>query len=256
VYGDQNVFDPVVEYDIPADVAGLVRYSGYIDRLAADRTVENASTRRRELDLPDGHLSVCLVGGGEDGFRLADAFARCRLPESSSGIIVTGPFMPEPEQAALAAIAARRDDLRVIPFVPDADTLVWQADEVIAMGGYNTTCEILACGRRALIVPRVVPRQEQLIRAERLSALGAVDLLHPSALSADALSSWLAAGPRRPDRLPHPIDMQGLRRLPALLDDVLPPPGSGTDPRAAREDGRRRRFMLNRRASLAGGVSA
>jgi predicted glycosyltransferase len=256
VYGDQGVFDPVVEYDIPADVAGLVRYSGYIDRLAADRTVENASTRRRELGLPDGHLSVCLVGGGEDGFRLADAFARCRLPESSSGIIVTGPFMPEPEQGALAAIAAQRDDLRVIPFVPDADTLVWQADEVIAMGGYNTTCEILACGRRALIVPRVVPRQEQLIRAERLSALGAVDLLHPSALSADALSSWLAAGPRRPDPLPHPIDMQGLRRLPAMLDDVLRPPGSGTDPRAAREDGPRRRFMLNRRASLAGGVSA
>jgi predicted glycosyltransferase len=256
VYGDQGVFDPVVEYDIPADVAGLVRYTGYIDRLAADRTVENAATRRRELDLPDGHLSVCLVGGGEDGFRLADAFARCRLPESSSGLIVTGPFMPEREQAALVAIASQRDDLRVIPFVPDADTLIWQADEVISMGGYNTTCEILACGRRALIVPRVVPRREQLIRAERLSALGAVDLLHPSALSADALSSWLAAGPRRPDLLPHPIDMSGLRRLPALLDEVLRPPGTTVGTGAAPATGRRGRRVFYRRAELAGGVSA
>ncbi|MEA2246419.1 MAG: hypothetical protein QOH46_948 [Solirubrobacteraceae bacterium] len=255
VYGDRAVFDPVVEYDIPADVAELVRYSGYIDRLAGDRTVERAAMRRRELNLPDGHLSVCLVGGGEDGFRLADAFARCRLPESSTGLIVMGPLMPEPEQAALAAIAAQRDDLRVIPFLPDADTLIWQADEVIAMGGYNTSCEILACGQRALIVPRVTPRREQLIRAERLSALGAVDLLHPSSLSAEALSGWLAAGPRRPDTLPHPIDMGGLRRLPALLDDVLRPPSSRTDGGTPQER-RRCRRAFTRRASLAGSVSA
>ena len=51
------------------------------------------------------------------------------------------------------------------------------------MGGYNTSCEILACGRRALIVPRIIPRREQLIRAQRLSELGAVDVLHPQALS-------------------------------------------------------------------------
>ncbi|MEA2287861.1 MAG: hypothetical protein QOJ21_3904 [Solirubrobacteraceae bacterium] len=255
VYGDQDVFDPVLEYDIPPDVAQLVRYSGYIDRLAADRTVEHAATRRRELHLPDGHLSVCLVGGGEDGFRLADAFARCRLPDGSYGLIVTGPFMPECEQAALAAIASERADLRVIPFLPDADTLIWQADEVIAMGGYNTTCEILACGRRALIVPRVVPRREQLIRAERLDALGAVDLLHPSALSADALSGWLAAGPRRPDRLLHPIDMNGLRRLPSMLDEILSPPAPA-GPGATPEEARRRRRTLSRRAPLAGSVPA
>jgi predicted glycosyltransferase len=253
VYGDRAVFDPVVEYDIPADVARLVRYSGYIDRLAADRTAELAALRRRELELPDGHLSVCLVGGGEDGFRLADAFARCRLPEGSTGVVVTGPFMPEGEQATLAAIASQRDDLVVIPFLPDADTLIWQAGEVVAMGGYNTTCEILACGKRALIVPRIAPRTEQLIRAERLSALGAVDLLHPSALSADALSAWLAGGPRRPDPLAHPIDMHGLRRLPALLDEVLLPGGTHTGRVAPTGSGDRRR-RLTEPLSYAGGA--
>lgn len=227
IYGDQHVFDPVAEYAIPADVAGMVRFSGYIDRLAADRTAEQAARRRKQLELPDGHLSVCLLGGGEDGYRLADAFARCRMPEGSTGLIVTGPFMPEAEHAALSALARDRDDLRVLGFVPDADTLVWLADEVVAMGGYNTSCEILACDKRALIVPRVTPRREQLIRAQRLSQLGAVDVLHPEALTPDALSRWLGDGPRRPDRRAEPIDMGGLQRLPGMLDDLLraaPPP--------------------------------
>ena len=47
------------------------------------------------------------------------------------------------------------------------------------MGGYNTYCEILSFDRPALIVPRVAPRQEQLIRAQRASALGLVDMLLP-----------------------------------------------------------------------------
>ncbi|MEA2269157.1 MAG: hypothetical protein QOC64_1767, partial [Solirubrobacteraceae bacterium] len=254
VYGDRNVFDPVAEYGIPHDVAQMVRHSGYIDRLAGDRTIEQAARRRRELELPDGHLSVCLVGGGEDGYRLADAFARSRLPEGSTGLVVTGPFMPESEQAALTALARERTDLRVMGFLPDADTLIWQADEIISMGGYNTSCEILACGKRALIVPRVRPRREQLIRAERLSALGAVDLLEPDALSADALSAWLAAGPRRPDTLRHPIDMGGLRRLPALLDEVLRPGGPCGASGGAAEESRRR--VLFRRRAVAASVPA
>jgi predicted glycosyltransferase len=226
IYGDQQVFDPIAEYGIPADVARMVRFTGYLDRLAADRTAEHGNSRRRELELPDGHLSVCLVGGGEDGHRLADAFARCRLPEGSTGLVVTGPFMPEAEHAALTALAHERDDLRVLGFLPDADTLVWLADEVIAMGGYNTSCEILAGDKRALIVPRVTPRSEQLIRARRLSDLGAVDVLHPDALTPDALSRWLADGPARRDRHAQPVDMGGLQRLPVMLDDLLRAPSS------------------------------
>jgi hypothetical protein len=74
-------------------------------------------------------------------------------------------------------------------------------------------------------------------------------------LSADALSGWLAAGPRRPDRLLHPIDMNGLRRLPAMLDEILSPPAP-TGPGAGSEDARRRRRTSSRRAPLAGSVPA
>jgi predicted glycosyltransferase len=95
------------------------------------------------------------------------------------------------------------------------------------MGGYNAVYEVLSFEKPALIVPRVKPRQEQLIRAERLHALGLVDVLHPEALSAAALSSWLARG--RPQRRParERIDFNGLSRVPRLLEELLgirPPP--------------------------------
>jgi predicted glycosyltransferase len=48
---------------------------------------------------------------------------------------------------------------------------------VVAMGGYNTFCEILSFDKRALIVPRTAPRLEQYIRASRAMELGLVNML-------------------------------------------------------------------------------
>jgi predicted glycosyltransferase len=226
VYGDPRVFDPAVEYDMPADVREMVRYTGYLDRRTAEPAPGDLAARRRDLRLPDGRLALCVLGGGEDGHRLAEAFARATLPAGTTGAVVAGPFMDDDERAALHALASGRHDLMVLDFVADADALIALADDVVAMGGYNTVCEALSSGTRTLIVPRARPSREQVIRAERLSALGAVDMLAPERLSAAALSTWLAAGDgaRRARPRPAPIDMGGLRRVPALLDDLLAAP--------------------------------
>jgi predicted glycosyltransferase len=253
VYGDPEVFDPAAAYELPDDLREIVRYSGYLDRHARERSRPgDAESRRRELRLPDGRLALCLLGGGEDGLRLAEAFAGARRPAGTTGVIVTGPFMPDDQRERLEVTARGRDDLRVLGFVPDAELLVPLADDVVAMGGYNTTCEILAAGARALIVPRVQPRREQLIRAQALAKRGAVDMLRPDRLSAEALSEWLAAGGSRP--APAPIDLGGLERLPALLDDVLAPTGA----RAGRRASHHGRFTTAGRtdASLARSASA
>ena len=110
---------------------------------------------------------------------------------------------------------------RVVSFAHEPTRLVRRADRVVAMGGYNTVYEVLSFDKPALIVPRVKPRREQLIRAERLQALGLVDVLHPEALSAAALSAWLARerAPVRPAR--ERIDFNGLSRVPQLLEELL-----------------------------------
>jgi predicted glycosyltransferase len=98
-----------------------------------------------------------------------------------------------------------------------------RADRVIAMGGYNTICEVLSFQKRALIVPRSVPRREQIIRAERLRNLGLIDLLKAEDLSPRALSQWMARE-RPPLRVEGRINLNGLDRLPALAEELLASP--------------------------------
>jgi len=218
VYGDPAVYDPVVEYGLSPAAAAKTRYTGYlVPDLAA--TADAAPDRLGQLGLPSGRLALCLVGGGQDGAELAQAFARAPLPQGMAGVVVAGPFMPAQTRRLLHALAAERSDLRVLDFVQEPQLLLPRADRVVAMGGYNTVCELLAVRCPVLIVPRERPRREQLIRAERLAALGAVDMLRAQDLGADAIASWLA----RPARASTEarIDVDGLRRVPALLADAL-----------------------------------
>ncbi len=53
------------------------------------------------------------------------------------------------------------------------------ADLVVCTGGYNTAVQVLRYARRALMIPRVLHRQEQYLRASRLAELGLVRMLRP-----------------------------------------------------------------------------
>jgi predicted glycosyltransferase len=216
VYGDPAVYDPVAEYSFPSDIADMTRYTGYLNPRHVRPPVEEAAPLG--FDASDGPVALCLVGGGADGVPLAEAFLRARFP--GCGALVTGPLMPQAERLRLRRLAARRRDVRVIEFMTDPCPLLARADRVIAMGGYNTMCEVLAYGKPAMIVPRVRPRSEQLIRATRLADLGLVDVLDPGDLGPEALGAWLAQERRAPPPAELVIDFGGVNRLPALLQEV------------------------------------
>jgi len=214
------VYDTVREYGFAADVAAKVRYTGYLDQRAR-LSVAGLTGKDAVAGLPPGRLALCLVGGGQDGTELAEAFVEAELPPDTNGIVVTGPCMPAEVRRRLCRGAARRPGRRVVRFLREPTRLLRHADHVIAMGGYNTVCEILSFGKPALIVPRVKPRCEQLIRAERLRALGLVEVLHPADLSPAALSAWLARVPAAVVPARGRIDLSGLDRIPRLLRELL-----------------------------------
>ena len=227
VYGDPAVYDAVREYRFAPDVAAKVRYTGYLDQqarldlAAGDEDGGGAYPPDANLAEP-GRLALCLVGGGQDGARLAEAFAGAELPAGWVGVIVTGPFMPAEVRGDLHRRAALRPELRVVEFHQEPALLVRRADRVVAMGGYNAVAEVLSFEKRALIVPRAYHRLEQIIRAERLRDLGLIDMLHPDEVSAGALSAWLARDDLdAPTGVRERIDLNGLTRLPHLLEDVL-----------------------------------
>ncbi|MBA3328709.1 MAG: glycosyltransferase [Solirubrobacterales bacterium] len=217
IYGDPLVYDPVREYGMDDGLAAKVRHTGYLGRPAG------RPDGALSLGLPAGDLVACLVGGGQDGFELASAFVRAELPDATSGVVLTGPFMPTARRHELLAMAAGREDLAVLDFLDDPAPLLHRARSVVAMGGYNTMCELLHLGCRTLVVPRVLPRSEQLIRARRLAALGVIDTLAPHEATPAAMGDWLAAPALARTHPSELVDLGGLARLPRLLTEVLHP---------------------------------
>ena len=229
VYGDPRVYDTARAYQFPFDLAARVTYTGYLDGRERPAFSEAESdTAIDALGLPPGRLALCMVGGGEDGASVASAFVQARLPEDMNAIVVTGPYMPDDVQQHLREAAAANSRLRVLDFLSEPTLLLHRAERVIAMGGYNTVGELLAFEKPALIVPRVSPRREQWIRAERLRQLGLVDVLHPDAVTTAAMSAWLAAELPSTTRARDRLDLNGLERLPVMLQEMLTAPAAIT----------------------------
>jgi predicted glycosyltransferase len=230
VYGDPAVYDQAREYGYPAGVAAKLRYTGYLARPCRTQFSEAEAAELRSLvPGPPERLCLCTVGGGQDGGALAEAFARVDFPPGTRGVVLTGPFMPADGLNRLCRLAAANPRLRVVKFVTDPDLLLTLADRVVAMGGYNTVCEVLAAGKRALVVPRVAPRREQLIRAERMQRMGLLEVLPPDRLCPAALATWLtdeAPAPRACGR----VDLDGAQTLPRLLLDLLASPARSSQP--------------------------
>jgi predicted glycosyltransferase len=88
------------------------------------------------------------------------------------------------------------------------------------MGGYNTFCEVLSLNKRALIVPRTVPRLEQFIRISRAAALGLVSMLvDDGRRDPAAMAAALRLLPRRnlPSEVVIPGLLEGLKNVNRLV---------------------------------------
>jgi predicted glycosyltransferase len=221
VYGDPTVYDLAQEYKFQPKTVSKFHYTGYLDQRNRLKFMDIDSVQAfKSLNLLSEKLILCLVGGGQDGVRLAETFAHTELLPQMNGIILTGPFMPRAERQKLQNYAAQRDNLQVIEYLAEPTLLLNRAERVIAMGGYNTTCELLSFAKRSLIIPRIKPRKEQLIRAQRLQALGLIDILHPNHLTPQAINNWLKQDIQPPQVRNH-LDFNGLTRIPQLIEKIL-----------------------------------
>lgn len=222
VYGDPTVYDMVQEYNMSNVVTEKVRYTGYLDSsVRLEHQIEPEITAILESVGEDAPLVFCQVGGGQDGARLAETFVDIELPGNSIGVLLTGPFMPPETRQHVRARAAETPWLRLVEFTAEPAHLLRRADRVIAMGGYNTVCEVLCMEKSALIVPRIYPRTEQLIRAERLRDLGALELLDPDVMTPHSLTSWLTRDVEAPVGIRERVDFNGLARIPHLANELL-----------------------------------
>ncbi|MFI5029817.1 MAG: glycosyltransferase family protein [Reyranellales bacterium] len=175
IYGLPQINKPLTGIEVPPSVRHKMVYTGYLHRDLPLHT--DAPHEMEEFDEP---YILVTPGGGGDGVDLVDwvLSANERVPHIPYGaMIVFGPFMAAAAREHFKERAAKFRNIRTLTFTNNLGALMKDAAGVVAMGGYNTFCEILSFDKKAIIVPRTRPRLEQYIRTRAARNLGLLEML-------------------------------------------------------------------------------
>jgi predicted glycosyltransferase len=218
-YGPPDFYDPLTGLEVPPAVRAKMKFVGFLQRsLPHDQLPGHR---------PEGDYILVTTGGGGDGADLIHnvIHAYQQDPELQyKALIVLGPYMPAQKRRKLIKKGAKIPYIEMIEFDSRMEELIAGAKAVVAMGGYNTYCEILSFDKPALIVPRVRPREEQLIRARRAAELGLVEMLRPEeAENAERFAVALKELPNRPrpSQSNPDLRLEGLVHISEIVGDWL-----------------------------------
>jgi len=184
----------------------------------------------------EGPFILVTPGGGGDGVDLVDWVLAAYETDPHipyGAVIVFGPFMSATAREAFKERAAKFRNIRTLTFTNNLGALMQRAAGVVAMGGYNTFCEILSFDKKAIIVPRTRPRLEQFIRTRAARNLGLLEMLNaeygrnPNAM-ATALRQLTQQG--LPSEVVVPGLLDGIGNVLRLVNKQLVHPHRGPAP--------------------------
>ncbi|MGY9057955.1 MAG: glycosyltransferase family protein [Alphaproteobacteria bacterium] len=225
VYGLPQICDPLEGIDLADSVRRKMTFTGYLRR-----SVTTSGDKAAALVGSEPYVLVT-PGGGGDGEALVDWVIRAYETQPKllhRALIVFGPFMQGESQADFRQRIEALPNVEAITFDAHLETLIAGASGVVAMGGYNTFCEILSFDKPAIIVPRSKPRLEQTIRADRAQELGLVRMLDPNgSRDARAMATAIRQLPQqgRPSDVVVPGLLDGLDNVERLVGRALSPSG-------------------------------
>ena len=212
-----------MEYAFSSALNAKTRFCGYLRR---EPGLTDRTAIRSELGLTDQDPFVLVTaGGGEDGMQVFENYLKgvSRLPPKKrlKSLLIFGPEMPDDQQEHLQRWANQHSRIHTMSFTNDLMSYMDAADLVVSMGGYGTICEILSLNKRAVVIPRVKPVQEQWIRASRMAELGLLHTIHPDDVTPDHVIETVETvllvdtnGPMTPPQL-------NMNALPNLTMSVL-----------------------------------
>ncbi|MCM2290721.1 glycosyltransferase family protein [Allorhizobium sp. BGMRC 0089] len=219
VYGPPDFHDPLSGLEVPQALRDKMRFVGFLQR--------SAYGTPKPDHVPEEDYLLVTTGGGGDGAELVRDFIAAYESDPSldhKAIVVLGPYMPSEQRQMFMEAGSKLPRLKMIEFDNRLEDLMVGAKAVVAMGGYNTFCEILSFDKPALIVPRTQPRQEQLIRASRGEELGLVNMIsaeesaNPQAFADAIRQVWT----RKPPSVTAPgLQLEGLPTIAAMVEECL-----------------------------------
>ncbi len=175
IYGTDQMCDPLKGLPLPGGTQNKITYTGYLPRPLPEFTLPEvwpAVTNEPYL--------IVTPGGGGDGAGLID-WVLSAYEDADIGLlpalVVYGPFLPPDQREKFEARAAKLPKIETMVFDARVEHFIAKAEGIAAMGGYNTFCEALTLDRPTLLVPRLQPRKEQLMRAEAAANRGLIRML-------------------------------------------------------------------------------
>ncbi len=218
IYGLHSIYDPTAGLNLSAAVRARMHWTGYLRRSVGSTAAP-----------PKQPYILVTPGGGGDGQAMVDLVLSAYEQDpdlNPRAILVYGPFLSGDTRVDFETRVAKLNGrVTAVGFESQIETLFAGAHGVVSMGGYNTFCEVLSFDKRAVIVPRTVPRLEQYIRASRAEGLGLVRMLDETrdGMTVQAMIRAIRALPGQP--LPSQAFGEGLldgldyvtRRVAALL---------------------------------------
>ena len=219
VYGPQTFWNPLNGLDVPESVDKRITYVGFLRRTVPASTY-------RHLPIEGDFILITTGGGGDGEALLKNALAAyehdATIPYDA--VMVLGPFMPASDRDEIFDRAEKTGRITVIEFDALIEKLIVDAKAVVGMCGYNTFCEYLSFDKRTLYVPRVRPREEQLVRATRAAELKLAKILTPedaarSEIMSKALHDLVKAD--APSKAGHKGMLNGLDTIVEVVKEII-----------------------------------
>jgi predicted glycosyltransferase len=170
VYGLKSIYDPTTGLPFSQSIRDKMHWTGYLRRTVLE-----------EQEDQEKPYILITPGGGGDGEAMVNLVLEAYEQDktlSPRAVLVYGPFLSgDTRDAFEKRVEALDGRVTAVGFESRIESLFVGAEGVICMGGYNTFCEVLSFDKKAVIVPRTVPRLEQYIRAKRGEELGLVHMI-------------------------------------------------------------------------------
>jgi predicted glycosyltransferase len=203
VHGDPDFCRLEDSFPLAGEIADRVVYTGLV-------------APERPTPATEGFDIVVSAGGGAVGGDLvrASIAALAHLPANLRMCLITGPNLPAASIAEIDAKSARlpAGRLKVERFRTDFPALLAASRLSVSQAGYNTVCDILQAGCRAVLIPYARGGEtEQTERAQRLAACGRARVIDEPALDGPGLASAINAVLKDP----APADPTGVGTAPS-----------------------------------------
>lgn len=209
VHGDPAFVRLEETFPLADEITGKVIYTGLVAPAPPPSPAE-------QFDV------VVSAGGGAVGKALLDAAleASSIVHDVKTWCLITGPNLPQADFDALQAKAGA--NVRLERFRTDFAALLSVARLSVSQAGYNTVCDIMRAGCRALLIPFAAGGEtEQTSRAVRLSGLGLAQVLEEADISgirmADSIGQALALAPPSS----YPLQLDGAAQTARIMRQLL-----------------------------------